>query len=444
MAFMARQTLGLPAHQLSCHLLNNSRSYLTLSMKFTLTRVFVLTALVLQGCVGTQQTLVQLPPTGEHTQLKVSLFPYLPDVARDKFKSMMQRIEQEFEHSNPDVDLVLRAMDDASNPYDLKAIQSRFTATDPNASDVIEIDTVMLGEVVKAGLIQPFPATEESSDWLSAARAASHFNGTLYGLPHWLCGHFIISRDPAVLTVHSASDLTKFLGPNLGNVEPLSGNLLGSWNLPCLYLDAWADAHGPGGLGSAISPTLDKSVTASLAAVASEETMDGANPGLNGKYDAAPDLAAINFAQGKAKALIGYSERLNVVLKNRTDATPLHITSACLGEGNHPLAFTDVLVIRKDASPALVGAAARFAKYLTAVPTYTWMHNSEDAPVGQRTPRYLSPATRSAYRNSPMKNDPLVQEIYAVMKRADIFPQTGLLETRKAMRDAILEAIKKP
>ena len=117
-------------------------------------------------------------------------------------------------------------------------------------------------------------------------------------------------------------------------------------------------------------------------------------------------------------------------------------TSACQGEGNHPLAFTDVLVVRNDAPPALV-AVARFGKYLTAVPTYTWMHNAEEAPKSLRIPRYLSPATRSAYRTSPMKNDPLMQEIYAVMKRAHIFPQSGLLDTRKAMRDAILAAIKR-
>lgn len=40
-----------------------------------------------------------------------------------------------------------------------------------------------------------------------------------------------------------------------------------------------------------------------------------------------------------------------------------------------------------------------------------------------------------------MRDDPLMQQIYAVMKRADIFPQSGILDTRKAMRDAILKAI---
>lgn len=415
-------------------------------MKLSLLSSLLCSVLFLQACVNTKKQSVDLQPIAQKTKLQVTLFSYLPDAAGDKFKSMMKRIEGEFERANAGVDLVLRPMDGSFDPYDIEAIKSRFASNDPNASDMIEIDTVMLGEVVKAGLIQTLPSAEVSNDWLPPASRSAHHNGRLYGIPHWLCGHFIIARDPAILKAGSAEELKSLLDAGNENIRHLSGNMLGSWNLPCLYIDAWADTHGVGNTSSAIGDKLDAPALASLKLVADEQTWEGKNPGLDGTYDDDnnPDLSAQEFAMGKAEALLGYSERLHVVLKNQQDAKPLHITSAPLGASNRPLAFTDVFVIRKGASKAVEIAALQFARYMTKAETYAWIHKAEDAPKTKRTPRYLAPATRSAYRSTLIKDDPLMQEIHSAMRNAGTFPQSGLLNARKAMRDAILAELVKP
>ncbi len=413
-------------------------------MKTKLSRLLILCALLMQACTTPREsTETAIAPPSEPTQLRVSLFPYLPDAAGDGFRAMLIRIELEFEKSNPGIDLVLRPMDASFDPYDLAGIKQRFSETDDNASDVIELDAVMLGEVVKANLIREIPTSEKSSDWLSPARKAAYYDRKLYGLPHWLCGHFIVSRMEEVKSVSSVSDLIKILNSGDENVPNLSGNLLGSWNLPCLYLDAWADTYGPRKLLTAVSPNLDERVVTTLGLVADQQVVDGKNPGLDGTYDDAPDLAAEDFAHGRTEALVGYSEKLHVVLKNRTDTAPLYLTSACLGEGDRALAFADVFVVRREASTSVTQAAARFARYMANPATFEWIHNSEDAPKARRTPRYLAPATRSGYKTKSLRHDPHMQQVYRVMRSAGTFPQTGLLEKRKAMRDALLSEIQK-
>ncbi len=75
----------------------------------------------------------------------------------------------------------------------------------------------------------------------------------LYGVPHWLCNHFIMSRSESVRQARTTTALVQALS-DLGTPEPnTAGDMLGSWNLPSLYLDGWADRHGGETLRSAVT-----------------------------------------------------------------------------------------------------------------------------------------------------------------------------------------------
>jgi thiamine pyridinylase len=104
--------------------------------------------------------------------------------------------------------------------------------------DVVEIDTLLLGDLVNAGVIAPFEK-HVSSDWHSAAAAAVQFNQAVYAIPHWLCVYFLFTRDPYVAQSKTINELVERLGA--GVFRRLVGNLDASWDLPALYMDTYQD-----------------------------------------------------------------------------------------------------------------------------------------------------------------------------------------------------------
>ncbi|HEX8538632.1 MAG TPA: hypothetical protein VF664_14280, partial [Cystobacter sp.] len=64
-----------------------------------------------------------------------------------------------------------------------------------------------------------------------------------------------------------------------------------------------------------------------------------------------------------------------------------------------------------------------------------------DAPAEGRVPRYLMPANLDVYELPGVKADPFYPVIGAATATGGPFPNTGLLNIRKSMRDAILGAL---
>jgi thiamine pyridinylase len=63
---------------------------------------------------------------------------------------------------------------------------------------------VVLGELVKQGLVKPWDNTPQSGDWHPAAKAAVTLDGKIYGVPHWLCGDVIFSHNEDIVKAHNA------------------------------------------------------------------------------------------------------------------------------------------------------------------------------------------------------------------------------------------------
>lgn len=383
----------------------------------------------------------QTPNPTPKIQFRVALFPYIPDTVGDKYLSMLARIEREFEARNQLIDLVLRPLNQNDDFYD-SATLSKWLKDNPadGGYDMVEVDTVVLGELVESKLLAPWGAPPGISDWHPAGRSAVSLKGSIYGVPHWLCSHFIFSRDKRAAKAKTAAKLLAALNKADPAVPNLTADLLGSWNLPALYLDAWADSHGAGGVGSAITATLDPGVMKWFKQLSKQCETGGKNPCIDGTFDD-NDLGAQQFAVGKSDAFLGYSERLSYMLQQGADTKKIRISSAPLGEGKHPILFVDAFVVRRGCDAVCQQTASRFAAYMNEPATQEWILMSRDK--GENVvPRYLLPATRSAFRTRAVRRDAHFKRLAEEIEDGAPYPAHGLPAVRKKMRDAILAELK--
>ncbi|MBL4683504.1 MAG: hypothetical protein JKY37_02855 [Nannocystaceae bacterium] len=347
------------------------------------------------------------PKTSNRTPLRVSLYPWVP--AEASFKRF---IEYDFERQNPEIDLIIVSLDNEPE-YDPKAAHEALSSS----ADLLEVDAMILGDLVALGGAS-HPVVPER-DWVPASKAAATVGGELWGVPHWACGYFIITRDA---TVASAENVTEFVAAlnKLGSTTPIAGDMKGEWGTPMLYMDAFQDSHPDAPLDKVLAQELDAEVLASLRTVAS------LCPDKDGSSLCRKDSPGL-FVSGSVPAYFGYSERLNKVLRAGEDPDGIFIRPVPLGANSRPVLFTDVVVQSAKCKGACSDAATRFLEYYTADATFESVLLSKD--VGwDAVPRYLFPATLSAFQTPAVKKDKLYQQLEPVAKTATSYPNTGVFD----------------
>jgi thiamine pyridinylase len=386
-------------------------------------------------------------PSDQKTVLRVPLYPYIPDASGDAFKGLATRIEAEFEEAHPDVDLIINPSCFADDFYDPAAIARGLSGENKDCPyELIEIDTSFLGELVDTGALSPWEELPDGVAWHPAGIASATYDGKTYGVPHWLCSHFVFSRDASAQNAATASDLVKALDDLQTPAPNMAGDMQGSWNLPALYLDAWADTYGPDKVDTALSmTTYDSGVLAAMKAFSSTCDDAAGNPCVDGTYhkDENFDLPAQRFAQKQADAMFGYSERLHTITKllGGAGAAEIKISSAPLGSGSSPLLFTDAFVLSKNCSGDCAAAATAFVEYMSAASTFEWIMAGEDAPEESRAPRYLMSASLDAYATPKLSADPHYQTIDDLTREGKSFPNSNLLGKKDQMEADILKEL---
>ncbi|MCY1078524.1 extracellular solute-binding protein [Archangium lansingense] len=378
-------------------------------------------------------------PPEKPRPLKAVLFPYIPDSAGDGFASLEQALEKGFEDQHPGIDLDI-VFDVNLDVYDLSegGTLNQLLGEGEGAAQVIEIDTLLLGDLVSRGWIQP--VQETAAEVYPAARLAVSIEGKSYGVPTYLCTNVVYSGSTLV---HSATDgrsLVRALSDIAPGKLPLATNFSGSWTLPSSYMDAWADTYPAAQLASAIALPLDAKAMDSFEAVVDSCAREqSSNPCLDGTY-ADNTLAEEAFAKGQANGFMGYTERLFFIRK-ANPALPLpQVTSVPLGEGTHPAVFVDALVFNSHCTGTCQGDAQAFAKYMSTPEVRTLIAFSKDAPEGA-LPRYLLQANRSFYQQEPARSDPMYQQYEPFVSHGRPYPNQGFPENRKALQKAILDEL---
>jgi len=376
--------------------------------------------------------------------LKVALFPYLPDTVGDKFKSLLEYITKEFKKVRSDVTLELRTMDQNVDFYDLGAL-SKLLATDGTGWDVVEVDTVLLGDLVNTGLIIPQDLNaNDQSDWQPATIPAVQFNGASYGYPHLMCGFFLFTFEDQIAAATTLDKLIIALGSTPTDSYRLVGNMKSSWGLPALWISSFQDAN----------PT-DKDMRAfalhdyehlkfdSMKQLADLCLKTGnINNCLNGAFKD-NDEAAKLFAEKKTKAMFGYSERLFPILtygkpedKDKIKVIPLPAGN----KNNQPDFFTDAFVFRRQMPSDTLDAARSFVKFMATPQMQAALVASGDSPSQNTIPRYLLPMSKGAYDQPLLLNDRFYQQ-YLRNLNGFPYPTIGYYNTRAALTEAITKYI---
>lgn len=386
------------------------------------------------------------PAQAQRRSLDAVLFGYIPDAGGDGFAGLRATLERDFETLHPEIDLRL-VIDADVDLYDLAASGQLATyfGSGPGSADVLELDMVLLADLVANGWLAP--ARLEVPELVASAQEAVTLDGTRYGTPTYLCGNFIYSRAPQLEQADDASELLEILADAAGpGVPPLIGNYAGSWTLPSVYLDAWADGHdnAPASVQTAYPLPLDEATVAPLRALTGSCASVGKNPCLDKTYKD-NSKAELAFAQGQAGGFVGYSERLYYIIEADPSAPLPNVVSAPMGDGNKPILFTDALVTSANCTGPCRDDADLFITFMSELEQRQLIAFSQDVPAEAAagvTPRYLLQALGSFYTAEPAASNPIYRALQrTVTSNSRSFPNQGFPKARGDLNRALTDAL---
>ncbi|CAM4789859.1 unnamed protein product [Rotaria magnacalcarata] len=375
--------------------------------------------------------------------LKVALYPYLPDAGGDNYTGLLQFITDEFNKVYPDIALQLRPLSTNDDFYDLNLL-SKWLMADGSGYDIVEIDTVLLGDLVNIGLVAPqFIDSRSQADWHAAANMAVQINHAVYGFPHLLCAYFLYTRDQRIAAVSTIDQLMKILGDSPTDDYRLVGNMDSSWGLPALWINSYQSSSNVSAetVAYALHGYTKSSFENMLKLTGLCNRSRGENHCLDGTFREYQDMPAILFAQNKTAAMFAYSEQLFNILKDGSidDYHNIKLTPLPIGTAhNQPLFFTDALVFRRNMSDDMLNASGLFAEFMGTSRMQAAIVGSGDKPGS--IPRYLLPISKSAYDDPLLVNNRFYQTYFRNLTGLSC-PTVGFLNARKQLQATILDYI---
>jgi thiamine pyridinylase len=366
-------------------------------------------------------------------RLTVSLFPWIPDAGDTNFQRLKAKVKRDFEKEKPDIELDLQ-ISTSLDGYTVDSWPKLFGQDGPN---VIEVDMLILGDLTDPTHNYIAEISYREPALLPAAQEAALIGGKVYAIPTWVCSNFVFARNKLLSRVSSAADLARFLDSQPS--ARLLGDFLGSFTMPPLYIKAFTDNYGYQGMPASVTGKVDPAVAYELERILARCGKDGANPCLNGSYRDQVAVAAKDFAEERAAAVLGYSELLHsILLSSHENSRPAYYAiEAPFGLSNNPLVFVDGLVVnRSNCGQDCIADAVTFAKYLNRPSTRQWICFSEDGAKGA-PPRYLLPARRDFYTTPRAMTDRYYRTFYSVVRRAKALPNQGFVRVRKAIVEGL-------
>ena len=334
--------------------------------------------------------------------LRVALYPYVPSGRELFFK-----LEAAFEASHPGVNVELVE----SKPLMEEYYDGGLLQVD---ADIYEIDTVLLPDMVRAGKIAPISLP--NANFLPEAREAVQWNGGTWAVPHWTCGNFLFYRkgDTAIENAKTWEDLVAAFGADSVWFVDLKGSsTLGEWYLTAI---AGLDGDPTSVLNRLQSSSLDPAAVQKLQALLTP------CPAGYCRSRALHDRAgyyARQFARGKARAYLGYSETLHYALQEIADSCGPTDGCRTVGEiavralpllapHGKPVGWVDAFGISATLTGRKKSLALEFIEFATSWQAYQLILN----PEWPAAPRYLLPALRLSTAK-PELDPPLYPALFA-------------------------------
>lgn len=379
------------------------------------------------------------------TTLRVALFPYIPDSGGDNYAGLLQLIKTEFERAYPGYKLKLRALNQSDDFYNLTILKDWLTRNDDDGYDLVEVDTVLLGDIVGAGIAAPVSiAPAVTADWHPSAVTAIKLNEAYYAYPHLQCAFFLFTRGYNPSKARTIDELVVSLGNSPTSVHRLVGNLNSSWDLPAIWIDSLRDTYPyQSQIEAEALHAYTKYTFDPVRQLARLCDVNGiANPCIDGTFQDTDKMTDL-FAQGQANAMFGYSERLFRIIKygfwndiNNVKAIPLPTGTL----QNNPTYFTDAFVFRRNMPLDVEYAGALFAQFMATPRMQAVVVGSGDNLIAPRIPRYLLPVSKMAYDDPLISSDPFYQLVFRNLNGVS-YPNTGFPNTREELQQAITNYI---
>ncbi len=387
------------------------------------------------------------------TILNVAPFPFIPDLSNDNHRSLIHYIEEEFYKQHPDILLVLRPMN-ASDPfYDVGNV-TNWLSGNGSVYDVVEIDTIILGDLVDAGVITPIPirTSDIPRDWHPAAASAIQINNAVYAYPHLMCTFFLFTREDSIASASTVDELVQAIRKvSIYQGGYLPGNLNSTWDLTALYIDSYRETNFPFNLpdAEALHGAWNLKTLESLRKLGQLcNNINDQNPCLDGHFDEFYDEPAQYFGLGQVKAMFGYSERLHYILKYAQQTGPIQPSEFKIkplplgGVSNQPLFFTDAYVLRRNMPLDTARAAHLFIQFMASPAMQAAVAASEKQPGTSPPYRYLLPISDNAYSQAPLNTDHFYQTYFRNLP-GNSLPNTGFAKRRKALGTYVADYMRK-
>ena len=397
-------------------------------------------------------------------ELKVGIYPYIPDINGDQYQSLLTWIETTFEEQNPHIDLtVFSPPYDVVDIYDPESIAGYFRTTD--AAHILEIDTVILEDTVDTGVIAPIDRSKyefPTEIYLPFSLEAVTLDGTYYAVPTYICGNFLmgINTDQTgtqTCPLSNGKDSFRQLDTVLNQCKndmlypprkiTLLGNVEGSYTLPLFYIDAYIDKYGAGSVYDVIYDpekiSTDLEIASNLVnylGFCLFENQDFDVDGCvcsNGTVDL--DDLTNRIIRGEPITAYGYSEFNGYFLKHAADMGVqidiYDIIAPPLSDHNNFLMFTDGLVINNETlTPDTQPDIDAFIQFYTSLSTRLSIAFGDDIS-GSHPARYLLQARSDFYSESRVTGDDIYTKLSPFLQYAvaapnkDFYQQKDILET---------------
>nr|WP_321985187.1 hypothetical protein [uncultured Lichenicoccus sp.] len=368
--------------------------------------------------------------------LHVSLYPYIPEP-----EAAALALKQGFERLHPDVivDITFNA-----NYYDPSPAAKGVLFED---ADIHEVDVVFMRDFLALHRLQP-PQIAGLDPQEPLARQAATYDGVVWGVPQWMCTDFLIYRSDqtALAGNHTLAGLARALGAEHGLLLDMSGEgQLGELYLSTLL--AGSDT-APSALLANGAPEPDAAVVARFRQILA---LEPAGLGRNAAYGDIESFYARQFARRTGSAFVGYSEMTHELLDETAKscrqqdrcvtADQVRVAGFPFADGKlRPTVWVDMFAIDAKVHGRTLTDARDFIRYAVSLPGYRRLL----IPRPGDTPRYLLPATRTAFDDAMLQHAaPLTPQFRAIMEQGAVVAAPHLNATLHAAASRLDTALPK-
>ena len=396
--------------------------------------------------------------------LQIAIYPYIPDLAGDQYKSLTGFIKNEFS-SQYGVDIEVTCDYKKMDPYNVDGMDKTYLS--PDGYDVLEVDTLLLGDIVKTEKVLPLDTIFAVNNDIYAPTAVESvkLDGKLYAVPTLQCANFLTElsgkkppQKPILQDWTSYSDMKTVMDPAYASGVRLVGDFTGSFGLPMFYLGAYIDKNGPKTVydGIASQPAKDPALIENMKHFTGYGACSGGkNPTTDGTYHSDPDLMINDIADSEHVFMYGYSENLGKVrkasaLKDKRK-TALTTVSAPLDKANYLLTYTDAVVVNKSKYQSSTKRAEdiqKFVNFYSDLKLRTQYALGEDLPkdisglpMEDTRPRYVLPALKQFYTQEVVTKDPYYPMFHKALERSVAAPNHGFYDQKNELNKELKEAL---